>query len=728
MITFRHMLKHKLLYLFLAFAAASHAATQDSYTPGTLAPLKQQGDAAVFAAKVLTRYHYRALPLDEAMSEKIFDRYLKSLDPERLFLLQSDVDQFAFARSRLGSAIYDKELQIPFAIFNLFDRRFAERLAYARELLKQEPDFSRSETLQFERDKAPWAQAEDEIRELWRKRVKNDWLRLKLAGKDDKAIREMLDKRYANSVSRSQRYSSEDVFQVFMNAYARSIEPHTDYLGPKESAEFDIAMSLSLVGIGAVLQERNDYTTIRELVPGGPAALSGKLKVGDRIVGVGQGNDSALVDVVGMRLDDVVMLIRGAKDSVVRLDILPGDTGPDGKHKLIALVRNKISLDQQAAKKTILQSKEGTRSRRLGVISLPAFYQDFEARRKGSKEFRSASRDVAQLLDEMRKDKVDGVLVDLRNNGGGALDEAVELTCLFTGKGPVVQERNSQGNVKISGCSGKRTQWDGPLGVLINRGSASASEIFAAAIQDYGRGIVIGEQSFGKGTVQTMVDFDQLARSDRPKLGELRMTVAQFFRVNGGTTQLRGVTPDIVLPSASDPEAFGEASYDNALPWTHIKPASYTPASDLAAILPTLQGRHTLRMAKDKDFQYLLEDIAEIRARRKQSLISLNEAERRKERELQEERLKLRAEADPAGHKLKKGPAGKAPAGQQASVQDSGLRADERTLDDELAAEAAQKDAKDLWLREAARILGDSIEVLKPATRLAARAEAMTAP
>ena len=715
--------KRRLLWILLAFATATHAVTQDALAPATLMPLRQQAEAAVFAAKILTRYHYKALPLDEAMSEKIFDRYLKTLDPEKLFFLQADIDQFAYARVKLGGAIYDKELQIPFAIFNLFDRRLVERMAYARELLKQELDFSRDESFQYGRDKEPWAQSEEQLRDVWRRRVKDDWLRLKLAGKDDKGVRETLDKRYANTLSKSQRFSSEDVFQVFMNAYARSIEPHTDYLGPKESAEFDIAMSLSLVGIGAVLQEKNDYTTIRELVPGGPAALSAKLRVGDRIVAVGQGQDSALTDVVGMRLDDVVMLIRGAKDSVVRLDILPADAGPDGKHQFISLVRTKITLEQQAAKKSVIRSRDGTKLHRLGVISLPAFYQDFDGRRKGNKEFRSASRDVARLLEELKKDKVEAVLLDLRNNGGGALDEAVDLTCLFTGRGPVVQERNSHGSVKVSSCSSTKRQWDGPLGVLINRASASASEILAAAIQDYGRGIVIGEQSFGKGTVQTMVDFDQIARNDKPKLGELKMTVAQFFRVSGGTTQLRGVTPDISLPSALDPEAFGESSYDNALPWTQISAANYTPLSDIAGMLPLLQSRHASRVAKDKDFQYLLEDIAEIKAQRKRPVISLNEAERRKERDTQEQRLKTRTDAETtAGGKSKKTPGSKTAVFKEDALQESDLARGERALDDEFA-EAPRKDAKDLWLKEATRILSDEIEIIKISPKLAARSE-----
>lgn len=396
-----------------------------------------------------------------------------------------------------------------------------------------------------------------------------------------------------------------------------SIEPHTNYLGPRASEDFDISMKLSLVGIGAVLQERDDYTTVRELVVGGPAAMSNRLKVGDRIVGVGQGKTGPITEVVGWRIDDVVKLIRGAKDSIVVLDILPADASLDAKHQMVTLVRDKIKLEEQAAKKSIIPIQSGGVTRQIGVISLPTFYQDFDARIKGDKDFKSATRDVSLLLEELKKAKVDSVLIDLRNNGGGSLAEAIELTGLFIDKGPVVQQRNAQGKISVESDTNAGLTWDGPLGVLINRGSASASEIFAAAIQDYGRGVIIGEGSFGKGTVQTIVNLDQATQNPKAKFGELKMTIAQFFRINGGTTQLRGVTPDISFPSGTDTESFGESSYDNALPWTQIKPADYKPTGDLTDLLPMLEVRHESRIAKDKDFQYLQEDIAEVQALRK---------------------------------------------------------------------------------------------------------------
>jgi len=704
------LMKNKLLWLLLAFTLVTQAATPNAaLTPAQLKPLPEQAQAAHMSAEVLTRYHYRHIPLDDKTSSKIFDNYLKALDGEKLFFMQTDIDRFSVARTRLDDAIFNENLSIPFAMHNILQQRITERMAYARSLLKKGFDFERQESIQISREKAPWAKSEDELNDLWRKRVKNDWLRLKLAGKDDKSIVETLDKRYEAFLNSSLKIKSDDVFQSFMNAYATAIDPHTNYFGIQASEDFDIAMRLSLVGIGAVLEQKDDLTTIRELVAGGPAALSGKLKVGDRIVGVGQGENSTPVDVTGWRLDDTVAKIRGAEDSVVVLDILPAEASLDGKHKLIPLVRKKISLDKQAAKKSIIEVKDGSTTRHIGVITLPGFYQDFAARQRGDKDFKSATRDVARLLEELKKDKVDGVLIDLRNNGGGSLDEAVELTGLFIDRGPVVQERDAEGHIKVDSDNNAGLAWGGPLGVLVNRASASASEIFAAAIQDYGRGVVIGEQSFGKGTVQSVVDLDQLAKKEKPEFGELKMTIAQFFRINGGTTQLRGVTPDISLPTMTDVEDFGESSYDNALPWTQIKPAGYTPTGDLTIIVPKLEALHEARISKDKDFGYLREDIAEFDAQRKKNLISLNEAERRKEREAQEAKTKLR-EKDSETDKN----------AMAAQFQDDGLQPNERDINDDLALEKARKDAKDIYLNEAAHVLGDEVGLLKADAKLSA--------
>jgi carboxyl-terminal processing protease len=698
--------KKSLILALLAVAFSTPAISLEPSSTLRLAPSMEQAQTAYLSAQLLGRYHYKAQPLDDAMSEKIFDRYLKSLDPERLFFTQGDVDSFADARTRLDDAIQTGNLAIPFAMFQRYEQRAVERLSAARELLKQGFDFTQKESYPYARDKAPWPRDDAEARDLWRKRAKNDWLRLKLAGKDDKAIRETLGKRYDNYLARTQRNKSDDVFQIFMNAYAMSIEPHTNYLGRSASDDFDISMRLSLMGIGAVLQERDEYITIRELVPGGPAAKSGKLAVGDRIVGVGQA-EGAVSDVVGSRVDEVVKLIRGAKDTKVLLDVLPADAGPDGKHKLVSLVRDKIKLEEQAAKKTVIKLGEGAAARKVGVITLPTFYEDFEGRRRGDKEFRSASRDVVRLIDELKKEKVEGLLIDLRNNGGGSLREAVELTGLFIDKGPVVQQRRPDGKIGVESDENAGVAWDGPMAVLINRGSASASEIFAAALQDYGRAPIIGEPSFGKGTVQTLINLDEVAKNDKPKFGDLKMTVAQFFRINGGTTQLKGVTPDIRFPSVADPDSYGESSYDNALPWIQIEAASFKPAGNLKDVVPALQSRHQTRIGKDKGFQLLLEDVAEIRRLRETKLISLNEAERRKEKDTQEARLKAREKGD-SKDKL-------------AAMRDDGLQSGERSLAADLAVEKARKDVKDVLLDEAARIVADEADLASSKPQLAMR-------
>ena len=718
-------MKQKLLWLIFVLIAAAQGASLAAETSSLpeLKPAKHEAQAAHLAAELLTRFHYKKVPLDDALSERIFDQYLKSLDAEKLFFVQADIDRFAGYRTKLDDAILQEDLTIPFAMFNLYEQRVVERFAYARTLLQGRFDFQANESFQITRDKEAWPKTEAEMRDLWRRRVKNDWLRLKLAGKDDKNTAEVLDKRYGNFLKRIGRIKSTDAFQTYMNAYTMAIEPHTNYMGPRAAEDFDISMRLSLVGIGAVLAEIDEFTTIRELVAGGPASLSEKLKIGDRIVGVAQGEGGPMTDVMGWRLDDTVALIRGTADTVVQLDVLPAESGPDAKHKLVSLVRKKISLEEQAAKKSVQTIVDGKTTRRIGIIAVPTFYEDFAARQKGLADFKSATRDVARLLGELRKDKVESVLIDLRNNGGGSLTEAIELTGLFIDKGPVVQQRGAGGEITVGSDTQAGVAWDGPLGVLINRGSASASEIFAAAIQDYGRGLIIGEPSFGKGTVQSMISLDQIARNDKPRFGELKMTVAQFFRINGGTTQLRGVTPDILFPAMADAENFGESSFGNALPWVQIKAADYAPVGDLKGLLPVLLTMHQARVKKDLDFQSLQEEIAEFKLQRKKNQVSLNETARREERDTQDARLKLRearrdADKGAVGDADGKGPL-RANSG---SRRDDGLQADERNLTNELAAEKARKNAKDVLLNEAVHILSDGVAVLKTSASLAARA------
>ena len=690
------MKRLKFASLCLLLATVSPALAFEAGTPPDLKPLPQQVQAARLTSEFLSRFHYKPVPLNDALSAKTMDRFIKSLDPDRLIFLKSDIDGFMADKTKIDDAIKQENLSIPFSIFNVYEKRITDRMAYARSLLNTKFDFNEQESYPLMRDKAPWPATDEESKDLWRKRVKNDWLRLKLAGKDDASIRETLEKRYQNSLERIYKYKSDDVFQMFMAAYTTSVDPHTDYFGASASAEFDISMKLSLVGIGAVLQERDDYITIRELVAGGPAQVSGKIAVGDRITGVGQDETGPMKEVVGQRLDEVVQLIRGAKGSVVRLDILPANAGPDAKHQIISLVRDKISLEKQAAQKSVLEVKDGNATRKIGVITLPAFYEDIEARRKGDKDYRSASRDVAKLITELKQDNVDGILFDLRNNGGGSLSEAIDLTGLFVGKGPVVQQRNANGKVKVESDDRSTPAWQGPLGVLINRGSASASEIFAAAIQDYGRGVIIGEPSFGKGTVQTVVNLDEVAHNPEPKLGELKLTIAQFFRVNGGTTQLRGVTPDISLPGLFDLKTVGESSFDNALPWSEVKPAKYKRSGDIKPLLPQLQNLHDARVKDNPEFQQFVDDIAVLKAQREKAELSLNETERRNEMTAEENRLKARKKSDDGFN----------------NSPDDGLQSNERSLSADIAIEKTRKSAKDVLQIEAAGIVANLSDML----------------
>ncbi|WP_266170566.1 carboxy terminal-processing peptidase [Dyella subtropica] len=716
------------LALLLAFtltgAYAQSAADLGAGTTGRKAsslPLTAtptQAQAAQLSARFLTRFHYESQPLDDAMSAKIYKAYFDALDGEKVFFTQTDMAKFVPLKTQFDDAIWNQNLSGPFSVFNLYIQRAVDRMSYARELLKKGFDFSGNESYTFDRKKSDWPKDQAELDTLWRQRTMNDWLRLKLAGKPDDEIRKTLDKRYASYIERVRQLDGEDAFQSFMNAYAESTDPHTDYLGPRAAENFDISMKLSLEGIGAVLQARDEYTQIREVVPAGPAAKSGKVHVGDRIVAIGQGTDGAMVDVIGWRLDDVVNRIRGKKDTTVRLEIVPADAGLDGKHEVISLVRQKVSIEEQAAKKKILDIKDGNVSRKIGVIELPTFYSDFGARREGDKNFKSATRDVAKLLGELKAAGVEGVVMDLRNNGGGSLTEANELTGLFIDKGPVVQVRDARGAVDVQGDDDPGMAWSGPMAVLVNRGSASASEIFAAAIQDYGRGLIVGQPTFGKGTVQNLVDLDRFsnrANKEKPELGELKMTIAEFFRINGGSTQLKGVTPDIAFPKNGDEKDFGESTYDNALPWTQIAPApEYKPVADLKAYLGQLQGKHEERVAKLPAWKLMLDELAQYRKMRDKTSISLNLAQRQAERKDQDA-----IQADfRARHKAIDGSASLAD--DDKDNLDDGLNPNERSLKSELKQEKEAKKATDPQLDETAHILFDALGLIKGDAKLAA--------
>jgi carboxyl-terminal processing protease len=621
--------------LLMSLLLAAHANGEPRTVPlEELAPTKEQRRATTLVTQFLSRHHYRKLALDDRFSAELLERYLETLDPQRSFFLQADIDQFMINKHRLDDMLRRAQVNVAFDIFKQFRGRVDERVDGALAALVQGFSFDVTEDYRFDRREADWAQSEAALDDLWRRRVKNDVLTQRLAGKEQKDIVDILSKRYGRLRRHYQQVDSNDVFQLYMSAYGRTIEPHTTYLSPRSSENFRIRMSLSLEGIGAALQTENEYTVVRRIITGGPAELDEGLKVDDRIVGVAQG-DGPIVDVVAWRLEDVVELIRGKKGTTVRLDILPKGAGATGKHHVLALVRDKVKLEEQAAKRSII-TLPGDAKRRVGVIDLPTFYLDIEARSRGDADYRSTTRDVRNLLSELKAEKVDGVIIDLRGNSGGSLVEATDLTGLFIDTGPVVQMRYSDGRIQVNKDNDKGVAYDGPVAVLVDRFSASASEIFAGAIQDYKRGLVLGEPTFGKGTVQHLVPLDRYAEGGVTGLGHLKMTVAKFFRVNGHSTQHRGVIPDIIYPTALGTESVGERALENALEWSKTAPAYYSPAAGYPGLVDNLRVRHEDRVNADARFTYLVAEAQAIKDNSERKSISLSETARRAEQDERE--------------------------------------------------------------------------------------------
>jgi len=589
---------------------------------------------------ILTRYHYKEFVINDSLSIIIFDRYLDALDNGKNYFLLSDIEEFSTQKLLLDDKLFNGDIQFYYDVFNVYLKRLNERITYVDELLNTEFDYSLDENYEYDRDKSDWAKDQSELNELWRKRLKNDALTYKLNGKDWEFIQKTLKKRYKNFSQFLNQSNSEDVFQLAMNSFTQAIDPHTNYLSPVTSDNFKIDMSLSLEGIGARLQTEDDYTKVAEIIPGGPADKSNLLKADDKIIGVAQGKDGEFEDIIGWRISDAVKLIRGAKGTLVRLQILKAGSDLNSKPIEISLIREKVKLEDQAAKGSVLEIINEDKPFRIGVIDIPKFYNDFEAQRNGDGNYKSTTKDVKNILDSLKTEKVDGVIIDLRDDGGGSLQEAIELTGLFIKDGPVVQVKNQEGNVDVAKDPDPSIFYDGPLVVLVNRFSASASEIFSGAIQDYGRGLIIGEQTYGKGTVQNLIDLNRLSSQKNLNLGQVKLTIAKYYRVNGGSTQNLGVVPDISYPTMIDPKDFGESSEPTALPWDEIRSADFNKFSDLSIVLPDINKKHLQRISDNKDFQNLLEDIQIYRENKKKTFLSLNEATR-KEEKLKEEQRKL---------------------------------------------------------------------------------------
>jgi carboxyl-terminal processing protease len=628
--------------LFTGSVPNRPAAATEAHSPSQeLAPTDRHRKVARLIGQVIDRSHYRQAVLDEKMSAQVFDKYLEALDGGHNYLLASDVAEFEPYRTRLDDVLRTGKVEPGFVIFKKFQERNRAALQTAIASLDTEPDFSIDESLAFDRSKAPWLANQAESDDLWRKRVKNDALSLLLANKTWPEAREILKKRYERVLKRVDQVTADDVFDTFMNAYAHVYDPHSNYFSPRASEEYNIAMKLSYVGIGASLQLIDDNVTIMNVIAGGPAAVSGLVKANDRITAVGQGKAGEMVDVVGWRLDDVVQLIRGPAGSTVRLSVLPAGAAPGSKESVLTFVRNKVTLEAQAAQKKLRTVTRGERTFKIGVIDVPSFYQDFDARVGGDKNYRSTTRDVERLIRELKEEQVDAIVMDLRGNGGGHLNEATGLVGLFIKKGPVVQLRETGGRIEVLDDPGTAPAWEGPLAVLVDRSSASASEIFSAAIQDYGRGLIIGQETYGKGTVQNLYPLDRWALGPNAGYGEFTVTIGKYYRVTGDSVQNRGVMPDVPLPSLISLTDMGESNHDTALPWDQIRSAEFTPEHVQKNTLGLVAANHTARMQSDPDLLELIAEVDVAQSLRSDKTVSLQLSKRKAERErLDAERLR----------------------------------------------------------------------------------------
>lgn len=617
---FRHLaVIASYLYIGIVYAVPAGVDSVD------LPQLEQQAQHAKVTKRVsdlFSRSHYKYLPLNDALSQQVFERYIEQLDYNKQIFMQSDIDDLKKYQFSLDDNLKTGQLAPAYKIYQLSLKRRFERFSYALSLLDKEIKFDTADEFQFDRSQAPWAKDTLELNKIWQQKVKSDALVLKLSGKKWNEIKELLSKRYNYALKHLIQTESEDVFQTFMNAYARSIEPHTSYLSPRNAERFKMEMNLSLEGIGAVLQLEDDYTVIRSLVPGGPAERSKQIFKDDKIIGVGQ-EDGKIIDVVGWRLDDIVDLIKGPKGTDVKLQILSGKAGD--KSHIVIITREQIHLEDREAKSSV----EVIDGQKIGVITIPSFYMKL-------------SEDVDQELTVLAEENVKGIIIDLRNNGGGALSEATLLTGLFIRTGPVVQVRDGRNQILVHQDENKAVSYKGPLTVLINRNSASASEIFAAALQDYGRAIILGEQSFGKGTVQQHRRISRFYDKDADLVGSVQYTIAKFYRIDGGSTQNKGVIPDIQFPSGIDPNDTGESLEKNALPWDNIKSASYSPVDNLQPVVKSLTEKHNLRIKNEVEFTYLENDIAEYLQEKDMTSISLKESDRVKIREEKEKQALVR--------------------------------------------------------------------------------------
>lgn len=663
----KEMLKRLCLALFIVSALACQADPRISIvvSESDLKPELQQSVIAKSLVELMENFHYQKVVVDDAFSSIVFDEYLKALDNGKSYFLQSDISEFEKYRLTMDDDLRSGDLSVPFYIFNVYQKRYNDRVAFALKEIDKKFDFTSNESYTYDREKLPWLKSEAESNNLWSKRVKYEMLNLKVTGTDESKIKETLKKRYENLVSQSTKFNNQDVFGIFMNSFTGTVDPHTNYFVPNRAQEFNEDLARTFEGIGARLQLENEVVKIAEIIPGGPAFKAKTLEVNDRIVAVAQGKDGEFVDVIGWRLDVTVTKIKGPKGTIVRLKVIPAGQELSATPKIVELVRDKVVLEDQSAKRTIKTVTQDGKSYKIGIIQIPAFYADFKAMQARDPNYKSTTRDVKLLLDTLKRENVDAVLIDLRSNGGGSLPEAISLSGLFIKSGPIVQVRDRRNNVEVEEDEDPGIAWTGPLGVLQDRFSASASEIFAGAIQDYGRGIIIGNQSYGKGTVQQGIDMGRvigtadklmlkaaqtagnksggaIVGANAPEFGQINLTMAKFYRVNGSTTQHKGVVPDIELPTVFPKDKYGESSEPRALPWDTIAPSKYSLVANLDDVKRKLLSMHQERMKTSLGYQNLQQDIADFAKREAETSITLNEVQLKKERDDQEAKVLLR--------------------------------------------------------------------------------------
>lgn len=656
------MLKRILLVTFTAAVLACQAAPKPQrLVEGipNIKPDEQQSLVCKEVVALIENYNYKKLTLNDSISSLILDKYIKALDPYRSYFLASDIKDFEQFRNTLDDQFRVGDLSAPFYIFNVYSKRYNETLDYAIAHIKDKYDFNQNDTYVFDREKMPWVNTTADLNEIWKKRVKYELINLKIAGTAEAKNAETLIKRYQNLKSQSAKLNNQDVFQTLMDAFTETIDPHTNYFNPSNAQQFNEEMARSFEGIGARLKMENDILKIDEIIAGGPAFKSKLLNTGDRIIGVAQGAGE-FEDIVGWRIESAVAKIKGPKGTKVRLKIIPVGHEMSSKPVIIELTREKIVMEDQSAKKEVKTIQSNGKPYKIGIITVPGFYADFKAANAGDPNYKSTTRDVKLLIDTLKnKDKVDAIVMDLRANGGGSLVEAIDLTGLFIDRGPVVQVKDLKGNVDVSEDEHPGVAWDGPFAVMVDRLSASASEIFSGAIQDYGRGIIVGTQTYGKGTVQSSIDLNKLVNPSilqrlaslvqkgpggsaltikgkadaTPQLGQINLTMAKFYRVNGSSTQHKGVMPDIVLPSFYPMDKIGEDTEPSALPWDEIQKSNFVSVADLSSIKPELVKRHNERMEKSLDYKQLVDDIAEMKKRDLETSVTLNETKLKSERD-----------------------------------------------------------------------------------------------